>query len=167
MMLNILCLLPTYDPQPVEESWSSPWSSAAGEVFPSDWEPGTFPPDWGWSFLGSGGPGILLVTAGIFTWGRGQEGLYWCYTGWCSCLSRTLEVCMDRKLIMSVYCCKINGIYPDLLSVGRYPVLNCQSPMNAICWPGSRVFSGKVFMHPAEPAVLSILRRFERISREY
>ena len=33
-------------------------------------------------------------------------------------------------------CC--NEIYPGLLTVGRYPVLCCQSPMNALCWPGSR-----------------------------
>ena len=33
-----------------------------------------------------------------------------------------------------------NGIYPGLLSVGRYPVLSSHSPMNAMCWPGSRNF---------------------------
>ena len=57
--------------------------------------------------------------------------------------------------------CGINGIYPGLLSVGRYPASSCQSPMNAMCWPGSRVFSVKVFDHPAEPGALCLLRRVD------
>ena len=58
------------------------------------------------------------------------------------------------------------GIYPGLLSVGRYPALSCQSPMNAMCWPGSKIFHGKVFFHPAETGVLCLLRQVEGICRE-
>ena len=39
------------------------------------------------------------------------------------------------------------GIYLGLTSVGQYPVLSCQSPMNKICWPQSGVSSCKVFIH--------------------
>ena len=61
---------------------------------------------------------------------------------------------------------KCNGIYTVLLSVGRYPALIWQSPMNAMCWLGSRIYHGKVIVHPAEPGVLCLLRQVGRIRRE-
>ena len=60
-----------------------------------------------------------------------------------------------------------NSICSRLLSVGRYPAFSCQSPMNAMCWPGSRVCSDKVFIHPVEPVALCILWQVERINRKY
>ena len=36
-----------------------------------------------------------------------------------------------------------NGIYTDLLSVGRYPALILQFSMNAMCWLESRICDGK------------------------
>ena len=38
--------------------------------------------------------------------------------------------------------------------------------MNSMNWPGSRVSGGKVIIHPADPRVLCLMRRVERISRE-
>ena len=56
-----------------------------------------------------------------------------------------------------------NLICPSLLSLGRYPALSWQSPMNAMCWPGSEISHGKVFIHHT---VLCLLRQVERICRE-
>ena len=58
------------------------------------------------------------------------------------------------------------GIYTGLLSVGRYPALNWQSPINAMCWLESRIAHANVIIHPAEPGVLCLLRQVEMISRE-
>ena len=57
-------------------------------------------------------------------------------------------------------------IYSGLLTVGRYPAWSWQSTMIAMCWPETRVYIGKVFIHPAEPEVLCVVRRVERITRE-
>ena len=57
-----------------------------------------------------------------------------------------------------------NGISTRLLSVGRYPALIWQSPMDAMYWLESRISHGKVIIHPAEPGVLCPLRQAERIS---
>ena len=46
-----------------------------------------------------------------------------------------------------------NGIYTSLLSVGRYPALIWQSPMNAMYWLESRIVQGKVIIHPADTGV--------------
>ena len=59
------------------------------------------------------------------------------------------------------------GIFTGFLSVGQYPALNWQSPMNAMCWLESRTFHGNVIIHPAEPGVLCLLRQVERMRREY
>ena len=61
----------------------------------------------------------------------------------------------------------VNGIYTSLLSVGRYPALIWQSPMNTMCLLESRICHGKVIIHTAEPGVLCLIRQVEMISIEY
>ena len=58
-----------------------------------------------------------------------------------------------------------NQIYTSLLSVGRYPALIWQPPMNAMCWQESRIVNGQVIIHPAETGVLFLQKQVERISR--
>ena len=50
------------------------------------------------------------------------------------------EITLVDKLV--IRCRPTNGIYPGLLSAGRYPALSWQSPINARCWPGSRISHG-------------------------
>ena len=53
------------------------------------------------------------------------------------------------------------------LSTVHYPVFSYHSSMNKLCWPGSRVFSNKVFIHPAEPGVPCFLTLVKSVIREY
>ena len=62
---------------------------------------------------------------------------------------------------------KTNRIYTGLITVGKYPALSCQSPINAMCWLETRVSHGNVFIHPDEPGVLCLLRQVEIVSKEY
>ena len=86
-----------------------------------------------------------------------KSPLYAAGTNVGSLISTTLSVC--RELFS-------NGIYTGLLSVGQYPALIWQAPMNAMCWLESTISHGTVIIHPAKPGVPCILRQVERISRE-